>query len=666
MLFFFALLSLFTLTEAKKNDCEEIEDYLVENIKKYREICDDYDIELIRNCEVNSNGEVTKLYLMNFLLNEEQTEKVLSYSTITDLTYRVYYSKYSQGYEDFPPIISTMKNLENLRFINVDVPKGFINGSASKLKILKFEYTNIQQNNIDEISTSTNLKELYFEACSLNKELDVTSFSKLKNLSKLTIHNSSTKYVYGDEVKGELPRFNNIFPSLKTLKLSDIIFTQNLVNDLGTVSNLEGLYLSDCDFDDKADYSPLKKLTKLKTIDFNCNLSEKVKIQLPINLKKFTSLYITITQYLVDALGAATGLEEIVLEDAKFKDNLNFDSFKNLSNLSKLDASHSWEEPLKVIPKGFCYLKNLKYLDLSSGKITEIPDEISNLQNLETLKLGNNEITGKLDSIGTLKNLKLLAFNSNRNSNSLEPLGNLINLEELYLYNNDFKMIPESFENLTKLKKIDLENNANLEGKALTSKTIEYCNYFYDYSKTKVCATKNSNIDCKSDSSAIFSPCPEEDNSDKISTNGKCGSKEGKCPTGKCCSKYGYCGTTDKHCGTGCQSEFGQCGNTTTSLPISTNDKCGAKDGKCPAGKCCSKYGYCGTTDKHCGTGCQSEFGHCGNVFSSLPVSTNSKCGAKDGRCPSGQCCSKYGWCGKTSDYCGTGCQSEFGQCNKK
>ena len=81
------------------------------------------------------------------------------------------------------------------------------------------------------------------------------------------------------------------------------------------------------------------------------------------------------------------------------------------------------------------------------------------------------------------------------------------------------------------------------------------------------------------------------------------------------CSKYGFCGTSDKHCGTGCQSEFGQCGiNTSTTLPISTYGKCGTTDGRCPNGKCCSKYGYCGTSDKHCGTGCQSEFGQCGNV----------------------------------------------------
>ena len=31
-------------------------------------------------------------------------------------------------------------------------------------------------------------------------------------------------------------------------------------------------------------------------------------------------------------------------------------------------------------------------------------------------------------------------------------------------------------------------------------------------------------------------------------------------------------------------------------------------------------------------------------------------------------CCSKYGWCGKTEKYCDVdnGCQSEFGRCNFK
>jgi len=49
---------------------------------------------------------------------------------------------------------------------------------------------------------------------------------------------------------------------------------------------------------------------------------------------------------------------------------------------------------------------------------------------------------------------------------------------------------------------------------------------------------------------------------------------------------------------------------------------------------------------------------------SNVKISTKGMCGKKYGKCPNGQCCSKYGYCGKTSAYCGAGCQSEFGKCN--
>lgn len=39
------------------------------------------------------------------------------------------------------------------------------------------------------------------------------------------------------------------------------------------------------------------------------------------------------------------------------------------------------------------------------------------------------------------------------------------------------------------------------------------------------------------------------------------------------------------------------------------------------------------------------------------------QCGKQAGGalCPGGLCCSKFGWCGSTSDYCGDGCQSQCG-----
>ncbi|CAG8528322.1 1732_t:CDS:2 [Ambispora gerdemannii] len=96
--------------------------------------------------------------------------------------------------------------------------------------------------------------------------------------------------------------------------------------------------------------------------------------------------------------------------------------------------------------------------------------------------------------------------------------------------------------------------------------------------------------------------------------------------------------------------------------------QCGSQNpnGEC-SNSCCSQYGYCGTTSDYCGTGCQSSYGQCDSPSgggSSLPVSSNGQCGSAQGtQCPSGQCCSQYNYCGTTSDYCGTGCQSGFGTC---
>ena len=85
-----------------------------------------------------------------------------------------------------------------------------------------------------------------------------------------------------------------------------------------------------------------------------------------------------------------------------------------------------------------------------------------------------------------------------------------------------------------------------------------------------------------------------------------------KCDSGDCCSKYGYCGTSEEHCSIdeGCQSEFGECKDYS-----SKNGRCGKNydNQKCDSGECCSKYGYCGNSEEHCSIeeGCQSDFGEC-------------------------------------------------------
>ncbi|CAM1501436.1 Fc.00g034200.m01.CDS01 [Cosmosporella sp. VM-42] len=75
---------------------------------------------------------------------------------------------------------------------------------------------------------------------------------------------------------------------------------------------------------------------------------------------------------------------------------------------------------------------------------------------------------------------------------------------------------------------------------------------------------------------------------------------------------------------------------TPAGLLVGRDGQC-TSSANCPAGYCCSKYGYCGTGTDYCGS--SGGQGSC---------SSNSQC-------PSGQCCSQYGYCGTGTDYCGTG-----------
>lgn len=134
--------------------------------------------------------------------------------------------------------------------------------------------------------------------------------------------------------------------------------------------------------------------------------------------------------------------------------------------------------------------------------------------------------------------------------------------------------------------------------------------------------------------------------------------------------------------------------SSTGTLKVSTDATCAGTSGfTCQGsafGNCCSVNGWCGSTSAYCGTGCQSGFGTCGSTTTTssssassavvdaqptstptsgaaLTVSTDATCGGTSGNtCKGstfGNCCSVNGWCGSTSAYCGTGCQTGFGTC---
>ncbi|XP_018489277.2 lectin-B-like [Raphanus sativus] len=141
------------------------------------------------------------------------------------------------------------------------------------------------------------------------------------------------------------------------------------------------------------------------------------------------------------------------------------------------------------------------------------------------------------------------------------------------------------------------------------------------------------------------------------------------CPNGLCCSKEGFCGTTKPYCGKGCQSQCNYVPPPTAPPPppYVPAVQCGRQvNGKlCPNGLCCSKEGFCGTTKPYCGKGCQSQCNYVPPPTAPPPPPYVPvlQCGhqANGKLCPNGLCCSKEGFCGTTEPYCDRekGCQSQ-------
>ena len=82
-------------------------------------------------------------------------------------------------------------------------------------------------------------------------------------------------------------------------------------------------------------------------------------------------------------------------------------------------------------------------------------------------------------------------------------------------------------------------------------------------------------------------------------------SEKKPCSNGACCGKSGYCGYGPTYCGTNGQSPNSACWSNCDAKAECGKDA--ADPGQtCPLNVCCSQFGFCGTTSDFCGTGCQS------------------------------------------------------------
>lgn len=175
-----------------------------------------------------------------------------------------------------------------------------------------------------------------------------------------------------------------------------------------------------------------------------------------------------------------TELTRLSISNASFKNVPEL--FKHLKNLKELSLPRTIyygfpayfidlkELPLEkfsiccgqftVLPKWINELKNLKELDISSTRITTLPDTIGNLENLETLRLMfNRSFVNVPDSVCNLQKLESLELNDNNLSKVPDCLGKLKNLTMLRLSKNKLKKVPEDITALSNLIYIYLDGN---------------------------------------------------------------------------------------------------------------------------------------------------------------------------------------------------------------
>lgn len=121
---------------------------------------------------------------------------------------------------------------------------------------------------------------------------------------------------------------------------------------------------------------------------------------------------------------------------------------------------------------------------------------------------------------------------------------------------------------------------------------------------------------------------------------------------------------------------------------LGEGEQCGPLAGgaRCAVqGACCSSWGFCGNTEFHCLTGCDTAYGVCGlaaitSMDSGVAAPSTAEspqavlspgeitaCGPASGgnSCSDGMCCSRWGWCGTSSAYCSVQeCLVGYGACD--
>ncbi|KAJ0551204.1 putative protein kinase RLK-Pelle-LRR-XII-1 family [Helianthus annuus] len=323
--------------------------------------------------------------------------------------------------------------------------------------------------------------------------------------------------LYDNQLTGPLPSWISNCSKLRSLEMTDNMFSGKLTIDFSKLGDIEKIRFSLNNFgsseaDEMNFIDSLKNCTKLYLLHLGyCklqgvlprsigNLSDQLRHlslygnnlhgNLPTsigNLVGLVGLYLGGNQFtgsIPSTIGKLQKLQFFVLSENQLSGQLP-DALGNLSSLNNiLMFSNMFEGE---IPSSLGNCRHLLELLLNDNKLTgKIPPRILQLSSLSiTLNLSQNNLFGSLPTeVGDLKMLTALDLSYNNLSGNIpSSLGSCGSLSSLSLKGNLFQgMIPPSLSSLKGLIELDISDN-NLSGQIprfLERFLLEYLNLSYN------------------------------------------------------------------------------------------------------------------------------------------------------------------------------------------
>jgi len=132
---------------------------------------------------------------------------------------------------------------------------------------------------------------------------------------------------------------------------------------------------------------------------------------------------------------------------------------REIGNLTQLTHLNLFINKLTELPSEIGQLTQLTHLELQGNQLTQLPREIGQLTQLTYLSLSSNQLTQLPKEIGNLTQLIYLDLSYNQLTQLPREIGNLTQLTCLSLHNNELTQLPKEIGNLTQLTKLSLSNN---------------------------------------------------------------------------------------------------------------------------------------------------------------------------------------------------------------